>query len=191
MNPVTPASYFIDTLSQTPPDAVAWISGNQDHPDLYGNVFFYQTSYIGLLIQAELFNLPFSIQTPNPQSQPQSQQKNQPQNLFGNEINSFGSLTAPSFYGMHIHQIGDCTLPFDQTGEHYNPNSLPHPKHAGDLPPLLGNEGYAFSIFYTESLTLSQIIGRSIIIHQNPDDFTTQPAGSSGEKIGCGVIQWG
>ena len=52
-----------------------------------------------------------------------------------------------SFYGMHIHETGDCTPPFEETGAHYNPSDTSHPMHAGDLPPLLGNQGYAFSIF--------------------------------------------
>jgi Cu-Zn family superoxide dismutase len=89
---------------------------------------------------------------------------------------------------MHIHETGNCALPFDQTGNHYNPAGLPHPKHAGDLLPLLGNEGYAYSVFYTDRFELPEIIGRSLIIHSAPDDFTTQPSGNSGVKIGCGVI---
>ena len=92
------------------------------------------------------------------------------------------------FYGMHIHETGDCSLPFDKTGNHYNPAGLPHPKHAGDLLPLLGNEGYAYSVFYTDRFELPEIIDRSLIIHSTPDDFTTQPSGNSGVKIGCGVI---
>lgn len=92
------------------------------------------------------------------------------------------------FYGMHIHEIGDCTPPFDKTGVHYNPAELPHPMHAGDLPPLLGNQGYAFSIFFTTRFQITDILNRSLIIHASPDDFTTQPSGNSGTKIGCGVI---
>lgn len=60
--------------------------------------------------------------------------------------------------------------------------------NAGDLLPLLGNEGYAYSVFYTDRFELKDIIGRSLIIHNAPDDFTTQPSGNSGAKIGCGVI---
>lgn len=93
------------------------------------------------------------------------------------------------FYGMHIHEFGDCTLPFDKTGVHYNPGNMPHPDHAGDLPPLLSNNGYAWMAFYTERLTISEILGKSIVIHSMRDDFTSQPAGDSGEKIGCGVIR--
>lgn len=93
------------------------------------------------------------------------------------------------FYGMHIHETGDCTLPFDKTGMHYNPTNSPHPQHAGDMPPLLGNNGYAWTAFYTDRFDIKDIINRCVIIHHSRDDFTTQPSGDSGEKIGCGVIK--
>lgn len=94
----------------------------------------------------------------------------------------------PSFYGMHIHETGDCTPPFEKTGSHYNPSEQPHPMHKGDLPPLLGNQGYAFSVFFTSYFQVPDILNRSLILHSAPDDFTTQPSGNSGTKIGCGVI---
>ncbi|MFG6326958.1 MAG: superoxide dismutase family protein [Lachnospiraceae bacterium] len=93
-----------------------------------------------------------------------------------------------SFYGMHIHETGNCTIPFDKTGNHYNPSNTPHPMHAGDMPPLLDCNGYAYSVFYTGRFKVNDIINRSIIIHDMADDFTTQPSGNSGTKIGCGVI---
>ena len=93
-----------------------------------------------------------------------------------------------SFYGMHIHETGDCAPPFEETGNHYNPSDMPHPMHVGDLPPLLGNQGYAFSVFFTSRFQVQDILNRSLIIHSAPDNFTTQPSGNSGTKIGCGVI---
>jgi len=92
------------------------------------------------------------------------------------------------FLGMHIHEVGDCRKPFDRTGGHYNPTGAAHPMHAGDLPPLLNNDGYAYMSFYDNRLQLNEILGKSIVIHSMRDDFTTQPAGGSGEKIACGVI---
>lgn len=93
------------------------------------------------------------------------------------------------FLGFHIHEVGDCTPPFDKTGNHYNPSKSEHPMHAGDLPPLLNNKGYAYMSFYNERFKLDEIIGKSIIIHSMRDDFTTQPSGDAGEKIACGVIR--
>lgn len=107
--------------------------------------------------------------------------------LINTEV--YGLPGSSGFYGMHIHEFGDCTLPFAQTGNHYNPTNMPHPLHAGDMPPLLNNNNYAWMSFYTEHLRIEDIIGKSIIIHSMRDDFTTQPSGDSGDKIGCGVIQ--
>lgn len=93
------------------------------------------------------------------------------------------------FYGLHIHEFGDCTRPFDKTGNHYNPTKTNHPNHIGDMPPLLSTNGYAWMEFYDDRLTKTDIIGKSIVIHSMRDDFTSQPSGDSGNKIGCGIIK--
>lgn len=64
-----------------------------------------------------------------------------------------------------------------------------HPYHAGDLPPLFSANGNAVLEVLTDRFNIHQIIGKTIIIHRNPDDFTTQPSGNAGEKIACGVIK--
>ena len=169
MRQIAPSFRFIKELYRTSPDAIARISGNTDYPSLIGTVSFYQSPYVGLLIQAEVWGLPsVSDETSS------------------DNIDKNGSF----FFAMHIHQDGNCTPPFDKTGEHYNPGDLPHPLHAGDLVPLLGNHGYAWCVFYDERLSPAEIIGKSVIIHRNTDDFHTQPSGNSGEKIGCGTIMW-
>lgn len=59
----------------------------------------------------------------------------------------------------------------------------------GDLPPLLANRGgYAMMIFYTDRFRPREILGRTLVIHDMPDDFRTQPSGNSGMKIACGLI---
>ena len=93
------------------------------------------------------------------------------------------------FLGLHIHEVGDCTKPFDKTGSHYNPTGAEHPMHAGDLPPLLNNDGYAYLSVYDTRVQVEELIGKSIIIHSMRDDFTSQPSGDAGQKIGCGVIR--
>ena len=94
------------------------------------------------------------------------------------------------FYGFHIHEGKRCDgKDFADTGGHYNPQDLPHPSHAGDLPPLLSNKGNAYMTVKTDRFRLRDVIGRTVVIHAGPDDFHTQPSGSSGEKIACGVIR--
>lgn len=149
-----------DLLKNNPvPYAYSVITGNKDNRKLNGTVYFYKTPFGGTLVEAEVDGLPV-----NPD-------------------------TTIDFYGMHIHENGDCSPPFDKTGGHFNPSSVPHPGHAGDMPPLLGNYGFAYMVFYTDRFNINDIIGRSIIIHSKPDDFTSQPSGNSGTKIGCGIIQ--
>ena len=72
---------------------------------------------------------------------------------------------------------------------HYDPDGCEHPCHAGDLPPLFGNDGYALSLFLTNRFSVEEVTGRVVIIHSHPDDLTTGPSGNSGEKIACGVIR--
>lgn len=43
--------------------------------------------------------------------------------------------------------------------------------------------------FYTDKFTVEDIIGKSVLIHENPDDYRSQPAGNSGKRIACGVIR--
>ena len=61
--------------------------------------------------------------------------------------------------------------------------------HAGDLPPLFGNHGFAFAVFLTDRFSVREVLGKTVIVHLKPDDFTTQPSGSAGEKIACGEIR--
>ena len=96
-------------------------------------------------------------------------------------------------FGFHIHSGFDCSGtaedPFSGALTHYNPENCEHPYHAGDMPPLFGVNGNAVSVFLTDRFTVSEVIGRAVIIHARPDDFMTQPSGNSGEKIACGIIR--
>lgn len=156
----TPRIAFTDLLLRDHPDATAWIRGNTETSTLSGMVKFYHTIYGGVLVEAQIFGLP-NVDIPG----------------------------SSNFYAMHIHESGDCSGHFEHTGSHYNPADTIHPNHAGDMPPLLGSQGYAYSVFYDKRFTIPEIIGKSVIIHENPDDFTSQPADNAGKKIGCGEIK--
>jgi Cu-Zn family superoxide dismutase len=98
-------------------------------------------------------------------------------------------LLRDGFYAFHIHEGGSCgENDFRGSGMHYNPTGAAHPDHAGDLPPLLSHNGKARMSVLTGRFRVDEIIGTTVIIHANPDDFTTQPSGNPGEKLACGVI---
>lgn len=92
-----------------------------------------------------------------------------------------------NIFGFHIHQKGECEGDFTSSGGHYGEG--PHPCHKGDLPCLFSNDGNAFMVVFTDRFKVSEVIDKSMIIHHDPDDFTTQPSGNSGSRIACGIIE--
>lgn len=95
--------------------------------------------------------------------------------------------TKTNIFAFHIHEGDECVGDFSSAGAHYG--SGEHPCHKGDLPPLFSCTGDAFLVTFTDRFTTSEIIGKTVIIHLDPDDFTTQPSGNSGIRIACGVIK--
>lgn len=94
------------------------------------------------------------------------------------------------FFGFHIHGGDSCSgTDFSGTGSHYNPTGQVHPRHAGDLPPLLACRGSAYLSVKTDRFSVHEIVGKTVVIHGSPDDFHTQPAGNAGKKIACGIIR--
>lgn len=146
------------------PYARATLRGNQWAPNLAGTVTFYPWN-LGTIVKAEVFNLP-------------------PTKAGTNEVAPIGP------FGFHIHEGSSCDDEnFEHAEGHFNPTNEPHPFHAGDLPSLLGNDGYAYMVIYTNRFRPNEIINKTAIIHLNPDDYRSQPAGASGPRMGCGVIQ--
>jgi len=93
------------------------------------------------------------------------------------------------FFGFHIHEGNSCAgADFPQTLSHYNPDGSDHPRHAGDLPPLMMHQGRAHLAVRTDRFRVQDILGRTVVIHSDPDDLNTQPAGNAGTKIACGMI---
>lgn len=97
-------------------------------------------------------------------------------------------------FGFHIHEKGHCEIgdpskPFEACGGHWNPTNQPHGNHAGDFPVLVANNGRAKMCFIMSRFTVDKILGRSVMIHENPDDYRSQPAGNSGKRIACGEIK--
>ena len=155
------------TSPTAPVKAIANMAGSTAFPNIRGTVVF-KEAVGGTYVQADIAGLP---QTPS------------------------------NFFAFHLHS-GNCggtpvTMPngaidyFPQSGEHYNPTNQPHPQHAGDFPVLLAaptKGGAAHLSFFTPRFAVSEAVGRAVIIHENPDDYRTQPAGDSGTKIACGNV---
>ena len=108
-------------------------------------------------------------------------------------------LKPGAVHGFHIHEKGDCSSGDGMgTGGHFNPTGAAHGNHGhgahhtGDLPSLKADANGTASIsFSSDTITLSgptDITGRGLIVHRDPDDYTTQPTGNSGPRIACAVI---
>ena len=104
-------------------------------------------------------------------------------------------------YGLHVHERGDCLGATPEgIGGHFDPEGKPHgrpgrdPSHAGDLQNVRADgEGYVMYVFQTSAITVTpgprSIIGRSVVLSRNADDYRTQPDGNSGPPIACGFIR--
>ncbi|WP_039358819.1 superoxide dismutase family protein [Candidatus Protochlamydia amoebophila] len=105
----------------------------------------------------------------------------------------------PGKHGFHIHEFGDCGKNGEAAGAHFNPMNQKHggpdslERHVGDFGNLeADSHGHAHYERVDKFIELdgkNSIIGRSIMIHADEDDFKTQPSGASGARIGCGTIE--
>ncbi len=108
----------------------------------------------------------------------------------------------PGVHGIHIHAIGSCAPDFKAAGPHFNPGGKQHGlenpagAHAGDLPNLVIDASGAGTYDAKDPMvmlgagatSLFDADGSAIVIHAKPDDYKTDPAGNSGDRIACGVI---
>lgn len=106
----------------------------------------------------------------------------------------------PGLHGFHVHERGNCTAPdASSAGAHFNPHSGAHggpdspSRHAGDLGNIEADaNGVATYRAQVRGISLGagvdSIIGRSVIVHEKADDFSSQPAGNAGARLACGLI---
>lgn len=109
----------------------------------------------------------------------------------------------PGSHGIHIHEAGTCqSHDFQSAGGHFNPTGKQHgfnnPQgpHAGDLPNIVvGPDGAATAEMMAPLVTLRpgpnslfDTDGSSLVLHEGPDDYLTDPAGNSGRRLACGPI---
>jgi Cu-Zn family superoxide dismutase len=105
----------------------------------------------------------------------------------------------PGTHGFHVHEFGDCSAP-DATsaGGHFNPSGEPHAapeaekRHEGDLGNVEADANGVANYDRVDKVLKfngkGSIIGRSVVVHGNPDDLKSQPAGNAGPRVACGVI---
>lgn len=107
----------------------------------------------------------------------------------------------PGNHAIHIHETGRCEPPFESAGDHWNPTNRQHgtenPQgpHAGDLPNLTVDADGSVSIQATTpggtlrgANALLDADSAAVVIHAQPDDNRTDPAGGAGDRIACGVV---
>ena len=157
------SQFFANVIQNSLPDAAAVLQGAPRGRQIEGTVSFYQTPQ-GVLVTAAVRGLPVTRMA-----------------------------CAQPIFALHVHEGTACTGtaadPFANAGMHFNPQGCPHPYHAGDLPPLFSDRtGFAWMAVLTDRFTVADVLGRTVIVHARPDDFTTQPSGNAGDKIACGVI---
>lgn len=113
------------------------------------------------------------------------------------------AAVAPGTHGFHIHQTGRCDPPdFASAGGHFNPTGRRHGflveegMHAGDLPNITVDDRGTLRVeMLARDVTLGDGAnsllagdGSALVIHQDPDDYRTDPSGNSGARIACAVI---
>lgn len=210
---LTPRVFFVEALANDRPKAMAWVVDNRNNPGTSGLVKFYQPSNGGILVEAEVFGLPesrpginssfFAMHIHNAENcnQIMSSTNNQmmPPNgnttmmpRGGSSSSTENNNRMPSSSTTMMPGNGGSMMPGQNMNNmmgHFNPSGMSHPFHAGDFPPLLSNQGYAWTAFFDRRFTLEEIIGKTVVIHAHADDFTSQPSGNSGNPIACGEIR--
>lgn len=118
----------------------------------------------------------------------------------------------PGDHGVHVHANGKCepgpdpsgnTIAFGAAGGHFDPGmskkhggpgKAPEMGHAGDVPNIgVAADGTGTLRYTHPHATLgtgpASVLGKALVMHAGPDDYRTDPAGNSGARVLCGVIE--
>lgn len=108
----------------------------------------------------------------------------------------------PGIHAIHIHEKADCSSPDGKSaGGHWNPTFKKHGKwgdeeyHKGDIGNFTADvDGNATVVFKTDEWCIGcgddtkNILNKGLIVHENPDDYRTQPTGDAGGRVACSAI---
>lgn len=106
-------------------------------------------------------------------------------------------------HGFHIHESGDMTQGCASMGGHYDPHGVQHHggpddlhRHAGDLGNVVSRNGCLNNTtVYAPGVTVNDILGRGIVLHEREDDHgkggdeESRRTGSAGARIACGTTE--
>ncbi len=106
----------------------------------------------------------------------------------------------PGKHGIHLHENGVCTPPdYKSAGGHWNPGHAAHacsptdPRHAGDMGNItVGSDGSGHLDVVLTGVSFAganSVVGKAVVLHAGEDDCKSQPAGNSGDRLACGVVQ--
>lgn len=112
----------------------------------------------------------------------------------------------PGWHGVHFHEKADCSgAVFQAAGGHvHSEKPIVHglqvdsANDAGDLPNIhVYVDGSVTVELYSTLVSmdgndgrpsLRDVDGSALVIHANPDDYTTQPIGGAGDRIACAIV---
>lgn len=172
------------------------------------------TGLVGVILLTGCQHMPMtkhnsSTQTPQAEATLSSTSTQQPMGKVAFRTVADGVLVAGtvtglapnSVHGIHLHENGDCSDMGKAAGGHFNPvqqqhgNPMAASSHAGELPNITADAAGVASInFVNPKISLTSgasnsILNRTLVVHANADDYQSQPAGNSGDRIACAIIQ--
>lgn len=107
---------------------------------------------------------------------------------------------SPGLHGFHVHCRGDLRDGCTSACSHYDPHGADHGgprggrRHRGDLGNIEADASGACETVVIADVALHEIVGRSLIVHAEPDDLgcggdaESLKTGNAGKRIACGVI---